>query len=131
MIIQQILCLGIGEFILLVVYAIFACLGSRRDNFYQARRWKAAVWISIISGFFILAMICVPTIIFTYNDFVETTTLNLDYIYATITLVLAFVLPLMFIITLSTYNRLVWSDDLLDKIRKDPNKGNKSPIQPF
>ena len=131
MVIQQNLCIGIGEFILLIVYAIFAYLGSRRDNFYQARRWKAAVWISIISGLVIFAMIFAPVIIFTYNDFVETSTLHLDSIFATITLILAFVLPLMFIITLSTYNRLVWSDDLLDKIWKDPNKGNKSPIQPF
>jgi hypothetical protein len=131
MVIQQNLCIGIGEFILLIVYVIFAYLGSRRDNFYQARRWKAAVWISIISGFLILAMICAPAIIFTYNDFVETSTLHLDSIFASITLILVFVLPLMFIITLSTYNRLAWSDDLLDKIWKDPNKGNKSPIQPF
>jgi hypothetical protein len=126
--IQQYLCLGIGEFILLVIYAVFAYLGSRRDNFYQARRWKAAVWTSILIGFLIPLGICTMEILSAYKDSI---TLNSDSLIATVGLTLALVIPLMFIITISTYNRLAWSDDLLDKIWKDPNKGKKSPIQPF
>jgi hypothetical protein len=131
MIVQQTLCLGGSEFILLIIYALFAYWGSRRDNFYQARRWKASVWIAIISSFMILALICLPVLWSIYKNFVETHALNFDSLWATISTLLVIVIPLMFIITISAYSRLAWSDDFLDKIWKDPNKGNKSPIQPF
>ena len=131
MIIQQTFCLGGSEFILLVVYAIFAYRGSLRDNFYQARRWKTAVWISVISSFIILALVCAPVLWSTYQRFMETKVLNFEPLWATISMILVVVIPLMFMMTIGAYSRLAWSDYLLDKIWKDPNKGNKSPIQPL
>jgi hypothetical protein len=127
--IQTILCLGIPEFILLAIYAIFVYLGSRRDNFYQARRWKAAVWSSIIMGFLVPSGICIFAILGADKD-----SKTLDFISmvaAIVLLTLPLVIPLMFINTISTYYGLAWSDNILDKIWKDPNKKNKSPIQPY
>ena len=131
MVIPQNLCLGIGELALLLVYVIFDYSVTHSDDFYQARRWKAAILISIISGILILVMICTLIFLFSYDEITKVRTMNLDSLIVTVTFTLAFVIPLMFIITVASYNRLVWSDDLLDKIRNDPSKGKKSPIQRF
>jgi len=131
MVIPQNLCLGIGELALLLVYVIFAYSVTHSDDFYQARRWKAAILISIISGILILVMICTLIFLFSYDEITKVRTMNLDSLIVTVTFTLAFVIPLMFIITVASYNRLVWSDDLLDKIWNDPSKGKKSPIQRF
>jgi hypothetical protein len=45
---------------------------------------------------------------------------------------LALIIPPLFAIAWGTHNQLKWwlnTDDFLDKIWKDPNKGHKSPIQ--
>jgi len=131
MVIPQNLCLGIGELALLLVYVIFDYSVTHSDDFYQARRWKAAILISIISGILILVMICTLIFLFSYDEITKVRTMNLDSLIVTVTFTLAFVIPLMFIITVASYNRLVWSDDLLDKIRNDPSKGKKSLIQRF
>ena len=131
MVIDQILFFGISEFVLLLGYVIFAYFVTRKADFYKARRWRAAILISVISGFLITALICIPLLLSSYDTSTKSIILNFDSMIATVICALAFVIPFMFLITVTSYSRLAWSDYLLDKLWKDPNEGKKSPIQPF
>jgi len=119
--------------VLLISYFGFAYWVTHKGDFYHIRRWKAALWVAGILGiilFVIPPFSPIPTIISPSSgkNLFEFIGLIVNALFST----LVFVIPLLFVITIGMHHGLKWwlnSDDFLDMIWKDPNKGHKSPIQ--
>jgi hypothetical protein len=138
------ICAGFG-WILLTGYALFAIYVTRYGDYYKIRRWKTAIWISIMSAVLVLVIIIVyfegaiviNSLLFQNPGLLFGT--KVDYIFhlfrSIIDLLLIFPLfltPYLFMFTIGEYYQLKWwltSDDYLDKVWKDPNRPNRSPIQ--
>ena len=50
--------LGLG-LVLLTIYFLFAFFVTRHGDFYKTRRWKAAIWTSLLSAFLFVAIIII------------------------------------------------------------------------
>ena len=131
--------------VFLFIYLLFAFYVTRHGNFYKIRRWKAAIWVSLLSVILPVAIISISIggtfemnspLLKSPNLFFGTYVVNLlQWLKSTIQKLLVFLpclTPFLFVVTIGTYYQLKWwldSDDYLDKIWKDPNRNNKSPIQ--
>jgi len=116
---------------------VFAYWVIHRGKFYHIRRWKAAIWSGIIFGIFgIFLFVILSFSILISADISRLSVQNISEViklmiglFLTITFI---IIPLIFLVTFGMHHQLKWwlnSDDYLDKIWKDPNKGRKSPIQ--
>ncbi len=136
------ICVGTVDFILLAIYVGFAYLATHRGDFYEVRRWKAAIWAACIFGAVVLAVF-LGAVMLAFILNVSTLSLIAGGLrkdsVAVGSMMLIVALPAvclitlsMFLVTWGVHRRLKWwldSDDFLDKIWKDPNKGHRSPIQ--
>jgi len=126
-------CLNTMGVVLFISYLVFTYLVTHKGDFYHIRRWKAALWVAGIPGVMLSAFLLLPSIPVVVSNspgknLFEFIGLIIGAIFSTLVLVT----PLLFVIAFGTHYRLKWwlnSDDFLDKIWKDPNKGHKSPIQ--
>jgi hypothetical protein len=142
--INIVFCGGIG-LLLLVSYLLFAFYITRHGDFYQIRRWKAAIWSSVLmSVLFVVIMIIMFVAIFVFsspllqNPVLLFETIDENYFQIYTGIIAAFLgffpclTPYLFLTTIAIHYKItLWltSDDFLDKIWKDPNRGHKSPIQ--
>lgn len=133
----SLLCMSTVGIILLISYVVFAYLVTHQGDFYQVRRWKAAIWAAGIAGS-VIAFPIIVVLIFSLiaasanpregTGFIEAVGAVMGLFFGGFTLLV----PFLFMVTFGTYYQLKrWldSDDILDKIWKDPHKGHKSPIQ--
>ena len=127
------LCMSAIGLILLIGFIAFSYFATHKGDFYRIRRWKAAIWFAGIFGgilgvtFFFFSIAAIDISLSTKNVF-EVIITTIGGFFS----ILAFILPLVFMICIGTHHQLKWwlgSDDFLDKIWNDPNKGHKSPIQ--
>ncbi len=127
------ICVGTVDFILLAIYIAFAYLATHRGDFYEVRRWKAAIWAACIFGAVMLAFILGLSTFPLIAGGLLKDLLEIGRLILIVTLLAACVIvPSMFLVTWGVHRRLKWwldSDDFLDKIWKDPDKGHRSPIQ--
>lgn len=123
-------CNSIGV-VLLIGYIVFCYLVTHNGNFYQIRRWKAGIWLANISNIFLVLVMFVS-----FKPLANSSSLNifqvigkiLEFLLSTLSINMLFI----FNVTIGFQYQLKWSlnsDDYLDIIWKDPNKGHKSPIQ--
>ena len=136
------ICMGL---ILLSSYLLFAIYITRHGDYYKIRRWKAAIWISLISAFLFAGLVIITIegyIVLnsplSQNPILLLETIANTYIQSFKTIIgLLFassfcLVPYLFMVTLGVYYKLKWwfgSDDLLDKIWKDPKRPIRSPLQ--
>jgi membrane protease YdiL (CAAX protease family) len=120
----------------LISYIVFTYFVLHRGDFYHIRRWKAAIWAAVISvvlfSAFLFAFLFFQGIKSPLANSSKDVAEIIILLIGTFLPALVIFVPLLFLITLGTHHQLKWmlnSDDLLDKIWPDPNKGNKSPIQ--
>ncbi len=127
------ICLGTVGFILLVGYVVFAFLVTHRGDFYQIRRWKAAICFSSISMALILVVVVYIFVTPGFSAWSSESMVEIaGHILGTLMATLVFIVPVLFAATWKIWDQLRWSvqaDDFLDKIWKDPNKEHRSPIQ--
>jgi hypothetical protein len=127
------ICLNIIGAVLLIGYSWFAYMVTHRGDFYHIRRWKAALLVAAIPGIivFVIPPFSPISIIISHSsgkNLFELVGLIINTIFPT----LVIIIPLLIVITIGTRRQLKWwlnSDDFLDMVWKDPNKGHKSPIQ--
>jgi hypothetical protein len=127
------LCMGAIGFILLIGYVGFSYFVTHKGDFYHNRRWRAAIWIADILG----GILGVPMFLFSITAIVNGSSAKsiievIGLMIGGLFSILAFILPFVFMVCVGMHHQMKWwlnSDDYLDKIWKDPNKGNKSPIQ--
>ena len=136
------ICMGL---ILLSSYLLFAIYITRHGDYYKIRRWKAAIWISLISAFLFAGLVIITIegyIVLnsplSQNPILLLETIANTYIQSFKTIIgLLFassfcLVPYLFMVTLGVYYKLKWwfgSDDLLYKIWKDPKRPIRSPLQ--
>lgn len=127
------LCMSVIGSILLTGFIAFSYFVTHQGDFYHIRRWKAAIWVAGIFGgslavpLFLLSSAAISSSSLTKNVF-EVIGTTIGGLFS----ILAFILPFVFMVCIGTHHQLRWwlnSDDYLDRIWKDPNKGHKSPIQ--
>jgi len=127
------ICTSANGVILFVSYVGFAYLVTHSGDFYQARRWKAALWFAGIFGVILSALLIFFSITTIVSSTVERNTYEvIGQVIGAIFSSLTLIVPLLFVTAIGTHHQLKWwlnSADYLDKIWKDPNKGHKSPIQ--
>lgn len=143
------ICMITNGVILLISYILFAYWVTHKGDFYHIRRWKASIWLaSITAAIFWGALLIIPVVLIIINsspkniiDMIWMKSINssaknifefFGLVVGSFLSMFNLVVPLLFIVTLGTYHQLKWwliSDDYLDKIWKDPNKGHKSPIR--
>ena len=127
------LCVNIIGIVLLIGYAVFAYLVTHKGDFYHIRRWKFALWVANILGLVLLAIFLFPSITTILSNSSEQNTIDLiGLVLSAILSALTYIIPFLFIIAFGTHYRVKWwltSDDFLDRLWKDPNKGRKSPVQ--
>jgi hypothetical protein len=127
------LCMSAIGLILLVGYIAFSYFVTHRGDFYHIRRWKASIWLASIFG----GILGVPVFLLSIAALIASSSAKnifeiIGVIIGGFLSIIAFILPFVFMVCIGTHHRLKWwfnSDDYLDKIWKDPNKGYKSPIQ--
>jgi hypothetical protein len=119
--------------VLFIGYFRFADSVIHQGNFYQARRWKAALWFTGVPGLILLTIFPLTSIPAIFNDSSGRDTIDLIESVIVITLsTLSWIIPVLFVITVATYSLLKWwrnSDALLDKIWKDPDNRQKNHVQ--
>ena len=119
--------------ILLISYVVFAYLVTHRGDFYQVRRWKAALWFAGLPGVILSAILLFSSITTIVRNSVEKNADELiGSVFGAVFSAFALIVPFLFVVTIGTHHQLKWwlnSDDYLDKLWKDPNKQQKSPIQ--
>lgn len=141
------ICLSMIGVILTVSYILFAYWVTHKGDFYHNRRWRGAVLVAGISSILIplsFSLVILSVILSSSKSIFE--------LYGTIIALLSrknlleiigliiglfftfliIVIPYLYVVTLGIHFRIrrsIDSDDYLDKIWKDPNKGHKSPIQ--
>ncbi len=127
------ICWNIMGIVLFISYLVFTYLVTHTGDFYHIRRWKAALWIASITVIIFVAFFLFSSVQENVN---HSSTKNLlefiGLVSGSFFPTLALAVPLLFVIAVGMQHRLKWwlnSDDFLDKIWKDPNKGHKSPIQ--
>jgi hypothetical protein len=127
----------------LAVYAYFAYYVTRNGDFYKVRRWKAAIWTALLSIVILLSLFAFVGILGIISTIIENPTISFGTIIkdffqmlklASFELIVLSpcLAHILFVITIGTYYRLkgwLQSDDYLDKIWKDPNRGKRSPLQ--
>ena len=127
------LCMSVLGLLLLIGYIAFSYFVTHKGDFYHIRRWKAAIWFAGIFGgilgvpLFLSSVAAIGSASSTKNVF-EVIGTTIGGLFS----ILAFILPFVFMVCIGTHHQLKWwlnSDDYLEKIWKDPNKGHKSPIQ--
>jgi uncharacterized membrane protein YesL len=127
------LCMNIIGIVLFIGYAVFAYLVTHKGGFYQIRRWKFGLWVANILGLVLLAIFLFPSIRTILSNSSEQNTIDLiGLVISAILSALIYIIPFLFIIACGTHYQLKWwltSDDFLDRLWKDPNKGHKSPVQ--
>ena len=144
-----IICLCAIGAIFLFSYVLFAYIVTHKGDFYQIRRWKGAIlFAGIFSLIFTIILLFVIIISLDTNSsakyLVELFRLIFglllkECIFEVIMLIfsilftyLTLIIPFQFMVTLGIHFQLKrWypSDDYLDKIWEDPNKGHRSPIR--
>jgi hypothetical protein len=122
---------AIGIF-LLVGYIGFAHLVTHSGDFYHIRRWKASLWFAGIFGVILYAFFIIFSIPTTLGSVERITFQAIGQAIGVIISGFTIIIPVLFVSAIGTHHQLrLWlnSDDYLDKIWKDPNKGHKNPIQ--
>ena len=127
------ICMSAVGVILFVSFAGFTYLVTHSGDFYHVRRWKASLWFACTFGVILSVLLIIFSIQPIVSNTVERNTYEIigqviGVIFSSLTLII----PFLFLITIGIHYQLKWwlnSDDYLDKIWKDPNKGHKSPIQ--
>jgi hypothetical protein len=136
---------AIGWVILAGGYTLFAFYVTRHGDFYNIRRWKAAICVALLSAILLMMVIYIlvgrtilinPTLFQTPNMSLGMKLITVFQSFKNmITKLIVFLpclTPYIFLVTIGTHHQLKWwliSDDYLDKVWKDPNKNNRSPIQ--
>ena len=127
------ICMSAIGGILFVCYIVFAYLVTHSGDFYHVRRWKAALWFAGIPGVILSVLFIFFSITaIVSNTIGKNTSEIIGQVIGVIFSSLTLIVPFLFLVTIGTHHQLKWwlkSDDYLDKIWKDPNKGYKSPIQ--
>jgi hypothetical protein len=129
----NLICLSGMGIVLFLAYAAFAYMVTHQKDFYQSRRWKAALWFTTISGVIVFVFLMVASVSSMASDLAKKSVFEIiGSLIGAFFSMLALVMPPLFFIAWGTHHQLKWwlnSDDFLDKIWKDPNKGHKSPVQ--
>jgi hypothetical protein len=116
-----------------MTYVGLAYVATHNGDFYQVRRWKAALWFANIFGVILSALFIFFSVTAVGSSAVEKNAYEIiGQIIGVVFSSLTFIVPFLFVVAIGTQRELEWwpdSDDYLDKIWKDPNKGHKSPIQ--
>jgi hypothetical protein len=127
------ICMSTIGLILLIGYIAFAYFVAHKGDFYNNRRWKAAIWLASIFGVVLSASLLLFSIIAIISSAPGKNIFEvIRRMLGVFSFTLAFIIPFVFIVCVGTHHQLklrLNSDDYLDKIWKDPNKGHKSPIQ--
>jgi len=127
------ICMRMIGIILFISYVVFAYLVTHRGDFYHIRRWKAALWFAGFPGIILSALLLFSSITMTVGTATGKDPLEvIALVFSVIFSALSLIGPFLFVVTIGTHQQLKWwlnSDDYLDKIWKDPNKGHKNPIQ--
>ena len=125
------LCMGIAGGILWISYFIFVYWITHTGDFYKIRRWKAAIGLAGITTAILLLLFLF--ILFINIDLSGRS--SFDIAKTVIRLLFAgliLAIPFIIVVTIGAHHQIKWwflSDDYLDKIWPDPNKGHKSPIR--
>ncbi len=119
--------------LLLVGYLGFAYFATHNGDFYHNRRWKAAIWFSAVPTSLGASILVYFSVASSLNVLGSKSALEIaGVIVMAVMSTLVLAVPFLFFVTWGMHHQLKWwfnSDDYLDKIWKDPNRGHKSPIQ--
>jgi hypothetical protein len=132
--------LGILFILFWLGFIPFAYYKTHSGDFYHIRRWKASLAAGLIfDGCIILPILFLFSGSLIFGVITQERSwqsiINLEFVSKAFFIILSLIflfMPIGFLITLGIHARLTQflsSDDFLDKIWKDPNKGQKSPLQ--
>ena len=127
------LCWSTLGIVLFVGYLRFAHSVTQRGDFYHGRRWKAALWFAGVPCLILFVIFLLSSITATFSNPSGKDTIDLiEFVIVAVLTRLAYMIPVLLVMTIGIHYSLKWwrnSDDFLDKIWKDPTKGQKNLVQ--